>query len=326
MKTIKAGIIGGSGYTGGELIRILLHHPLAEIGFVHSTTRAGQLVSNAHPDLLGTTDIKFTESVDPNVDVVFLCLGHGNSRAFLQEHSFSENTRIIDLSNDFRLKADSTFENRHFVYGLPELNRDQIRGARNIANPGCFATAIQLALLPLAGAGLLDTDIHVNAITGSTGAGVSPSATSHFSWRNNNISWYKPFTHQHLGEINESLVSLQQNAAKLYFLPSRGNFTRGILATAYTEFEGSEEEAASLYREFYKNSPFTQISDVPIALKQVVNTNHCHLHLHKHEDVLLVTSALDNLIKGASGQAIENMNLLFGFPETEGLNLKAGVY
>lgn len=326
MKTIKAGIIGGSGYTGGELIRILLHHPQAEIAFVHSTTRAGQKVSNAHPDLLGTTDIVFSDSVLPEVDVVFLCLGHGNSRTFLQEHKFSENTSIIDLSNDFRLKDDSHFEGRTFVYGLPELNGKQIRDIRHIANPGCFATAIQLALLPLAAARLLTADIHVNAITGSTGAGVSPTATSHFSWRNNNISWYKPFTHQHLGEINESLDSLQKPVSKLYFLPSRGNFTRGILATAYTNYDGSLEDAVRLYEEFYKDAPFTQVSDVPIALKQVVNTNHCHLHLHKHEGVLLVTSALDNLIKGASGQAVQNMNLLFGFAETEGLNLKAGVY
>lgn len=326
MRTIKAGVVGGSGYTGGELIRILLYHPHAEITFVHSTTRAGQKVSNAHPDMLGITEIMFTDSVAPDVDVVFLCLGHGNSGSFLQEHKFSENTCVIDLSNDFRLADDSHFEGRHFIYGLPELNREGIRKARYIANPGCFATAIQLALLPLAAAGCLVSDIHVNAITGSTGAGVSPTATSHFSWRNNNISWYKPFTHQHLGEINESLNLLQQQVSKLYFLPSRGNFTRGILATAYTQYDGSLEDATRLYSEFYKDAPFTQVSEAPIALKQVVNTNHCHLHLHKHDGVLLVTSALDNLIKGASGQAVQNMNLLFGLQETEGLNLKAGVY
>ena len=326
MKTIKAGVIGGSGYTGGELIRILLHHPRAEIAFVYSTTRAGQKVSTAHPDLLGTTDIMFSDSVSPSVDVVFLCLGHGNSRIFLQEHTFSEHTHIIDLSNDFRLKNKSLFEGRSFVYGLPELNRDKIRAAGHIANPGCFATAIQLALLPLAAAGALKSDIHVNAVTGSTGAGISPTATSHFSWRNNNISWYKPFTHQHLDEINESLESLQKPVSKMYFLPSRGNFTRGILATAYTVFDGSLADATRLYGEFYGDAPFTQLSETPIALKQVVNTNHCHLHLHKHKEILLVTSALDNLIKGASGQAVQNMNLLFGFPEAEGLNLKAGVY
>lgn len=326
MSTIKAGIIGGSGYTGGELIRILLLHPHTEIDFVYSTTRAGQKVSNTHPDLLGTTTLHFTDRINPNVDVLFLCLGHGNSRTFLKEHKFSDNTRLIDLSNDFRLRSDAVFEGRSFVYGLPELNKKHIRAASHIANPGCFATAIQLALLPLAGIQSLTADIHVNAVTGSTGAGVTPTPTSHFSWRNNNVSWYKPFTHQHLDEINESLQSLQQNVAKLYFLPNRGNFTRGILATAYTRYNGSLEDATRLYNDFYEESPFTQVSETAVSLKQVVNTNHCHLHLHKYEEVLLVTSVLDNLLKGASGQAVQNMNLQFGFPETESLKLKAGVY
>ena len=323
---IKAGIIGGSGYTGGELIRILLNHPAAEIDFVYSTTRAGKKVTTAHPDLLGTTDLEFTGNVNLNVNVVFLCLGHGNSTAFLKEHSFSTDTIIIDLSNDFRLVADANFDGKQFVYGLPELNKSEIENAKYIANPGCFATAIQLALLPLAKANLLENEVHINAVTGSTGAGVSPSATSHFSWRNNNVSWYKPFTHQHLGEINESLHSLQENTGNLFFMPNRGNFTRGILATSYTKFDGDLSEAKALYQDFYKDAVFTQISDEPINLKQVVNTNQCHIHLHKHDDLLLVTSAIDNLLKGASGQAVQNMNLILGLEENLGLNLKAGVF
>jgi N-acetyl-gamma-glutamyl-phosphate reductase len=323
---IKAGIIGGSGYTGGELIRILLNHPAAEIDFVYSTTRAGKKVTTAHPDLLGTTDLEFTGNVNLNVNVVFLCLGHGNSTAFLKEHSFSTDTIIIDLSNDFRLVADANFDGKQFVYGLPELNKSEIENAKYIANPGCFATAIQLALLPLAKANLLENEVHINAVTGSTGAGVSPSATSHFSWRNNNVSWYKPFTHQHLGEINESLHSLQENTGNLFFMPNRGNFTRGILATSYTKFDGDLSEAKVLYQDFYKDAVFTQISDEPINLKQVVNTNQCHIHLHKHDDLLMVTSAIDNLLKGASGQAVQNMNLILGLEENLGLNLKAGVF
>ncbi len=323
---IKAGIIGGSGYTGGELIRILLNHSKVSIDFIYSTTRAGKKASTAHPDLLGVTDIKFTGEVNLTVDVVFLCLGHGNSTTFLNDHQFSDNTKIIDLSNDFRLRADASFNSKDFVYGLPELNKEAIKKANYIANPGCFATAIQLALLPLAKAGALDNPVHINAVTGSTGAGVSLSETSHFSWRTNNISWYKPFTHQHLGEINESLHSLQSNAGELFFLPSRGNFTRGIFATAYTNYNGSIDDAISLYKDFYADAMFTQVSDEEICLKQIVNTNHCHIHLHKHNGVLLVTSAIDNLLKGASGQAVQNMNLMFKFEETEGLQLKAGVF
>ncbi|MEE1961219.1 N-acetyl-gamma-glutamyl-phosphate reductase [Allomuricauda taeanensis] len=323
---IKAGIIGGSGYTGGELIRILLNHPNAKIDFVYSTTRAGKPIASAHQDLLGLTDITFSGEINPAVDVVFLCLGHGNSTSFLNEHAFSASTKIIDLSNDFRLQADSTFNGKRFIYGLPELNRSAIASAEAIANPGCFATAIQLGLLPLAKAGLLANEVHVNAVTGSTGAGVGLSDTSHFSWRNNNVSWYKPFTHQHLGEIGESLNSFGNNVGKLLFLPNRGNFTRGILATAYTHFEGSLDEAKKLYSDFYADAVFTHMSEAEIHLKQVVNTNQCHIHLHKHDDLLLVTSAIDNLLKGASGQAVQNMNLMFGFPETEGLLLKAGVF
>ncbi|GAB5475004.1 MAG: N-acetyl-gamma-glutamyl-phosphate reductase [Maribacter sp.] len=323
---IKAGIIGGSGYTGGELIRILLNHPSATIDFVFSTTRAGKPISSAHPDLLGTTDMDFTGKVDPKVDVVFLCLGHGNSTKFLKSNSFSRTTKIIDLSNDFRLREDSILDGKPFVYGLPELNKEAIQKASYIANPGCFATAIQLALLPLAKAGHLENEVHINAVTGSTGAGVSPSGTTHFSWRNNNVSWYKPFTHQHLAEIKQSITSLQDETGELFFLPNRGNFTRGILATVYTRFEESEDKAIQLFQDFYSEAEFTQITSAPIHLKQVVNTNQCHIHLHKHNDTLLMTSAIDNLLKGASGQAVQNMNLMFGFAQSEGLKLKAGVY
>ena len=323
---IKAGIIGGSGYTGGELIRILLNHPNVKIDFVFSTTRAGKPIVSTHQDLLGLTDLKFSGEINPEVDVVFLCLGHGNSTAFLKENSFSASTKIIDLSNDFRLQADSIFNGKRFIYGLPELNRSAIQSAEAIANPGCFATAIQLALLPMAKAGMLKNDVHINAVTGSTGAGVGLSDTSHFSWRNNNVSWYKPFTHQHLGEIGESLSSFGESLGKLRLLPNRGNFTRGILVTAYTEYGGSLEDAKQLYKDFYKDAVFTHMSEDEIHLKQVVNTNQCHIHLHGHDDLLLVTSAIDNLLKGASGQAVQNMNLMFGFPETEGLLLKAGVF
>jgi N-acetyl-gamma-glutamyl-phosphate reductase len=324
---IKAGIIGGSGYTGGELIRILLQHPQTEIDFIYSTTRGGKKVVTAHPDLLGATEMEFTgSSINPDVEVVFLCLGHGNSYQFLKEQHFSDTTKIIDLSNDFRLQKDAVFEERQFVYGLPELNSAEIQKADYIANPGCFATTIQLGLLPVAQAGVLGNEVHINAITGSTGTGVRPSETTHFSWRNNNVSVYKPFVHQHLGEINESLNSLQSDIGELIFLPNRGNFARGILATSYTKYDGSAEEAIRMYKNFYKDAAFTHISEEPIHLKQVVNTNNCHIHLHKHKDILLITSATDNLLKGASGQAVQNMNLMFGLGETEGLKLKAGVF
>lgn len=323
---IKAGIIGGSGYTGGELIRILLYHPATEIDFVFSTTRAGTLLTSAHADLLGQTEMAFTGTVNLKVDVVFLCLGHGNSTKFLKEHAFSSATKIIDLSNDFRLEENANFEGKPFIYGLPELNKTKIEAAKYIANPGCFATAIQLALLPLANAKKLNSNVHINAVTGSTGAGISPSTTSHFSWRNNNVSWYKPFTHQHLGEINESLSFLQKDMSELFFLPNRGNFTRGIFATAYLHFEESLEEAIHLYSDFYQHAKFTHIAKESIHLKQVVNTNQCHVHLHKHKGTLLITSAIDNLLKGASGQAVQNMNLIFGLEEDLGLQLKAGVF
>ena len=324
MKT--AGIIGGSGYTGGELLRLVLNHPGLTLDFVYSTTRPGFPLSETHSDLLGSTSINFTDQVNLEVSVVFLCLGHGNSSKFLEQNKFSEQTLIIDLSNDFRLSAESEFMGRTFVYGLPERNKEAIEQATAIANPGCFATAIQLALLPLATAKKLTNSIHVNATTGSTGAGVGLSATAHFSWRNNNMSWYKPFTHQHLGEIGESINELQGSATTMHFLPQRGDFTRGIFATAYTAFDGSIEEAVALYTDYYANDPFTHVSKQEIALKQVINSNNCFLHLHLHEGTLLITSVIDNLIKGASGQAIQNMNLIYGWEEGLGLNLKASTF
>lgn len=323
---IKAGIIGGSGYTGGELIRLLVNHPQVSLSFVYSSSRPGTEVSHAHPDLTGLIDLKFTSEVEKEVDVLFLCLGHGHSRKFLEEHSLGTGTRIIDLSTDFRLQNDAVFGERKFIYGLPELYKEDIVKAQNIANPGCFATAVQLALLPLAEQQLLGNSVHINGTTGSTGAGIRPSATTHFSWRNNNISWYKPFTHQHLDEISESIRTLQSDPGELFFLPHRGNFSRGIMITAYTEFEGSEKDAVDIYKKYYAGARFTQITDQAVQLKQVVNTNQCHIHLIKHKNTLLITSVLDNLLKGASGQAVQNMNLVFGFDEAEALQLKAGVF
>jgi len=323
---IQIGIIGGAGYTAGELIRILLHHKKVAINFVYSTSNAGNNISSVHQDLFGETTMKFTNTVNDTVDVLFLCLGHGNSKSFLEKHQFSEATKIIDLSNDFRLHENANFQNKKFVYGLPELNKDVIKKANFIANPGCFATAIQLALLPLAKNELLENDVHVNAVTGATGAGTSLSTTTHFTWRDNNFSYYKPFTHQHLGEINQSVQQLQDSFAnEIYFMPNRGNFSRGIFVTAYTNFDGILEEAKKLYQDFYKDAQFTHISDKDLHLKQVVNTNKCLIHLHKHKSKLLVTSVIDNLVKGASGQAIHNMNLMLGFAEDEGLQLK-GTY
>ena len=324
---IKVGIIGGAGYTAGELIRLLIHHSKVEIDFIYSTSNAGNKVSKIHQDLLGSTDLEFSSAINPEVDVLFLCLGHGNSKAFLEKNSFSSQTKTIDLSNDFRLEADTNFNGKTFVYGLPELNKEAIKKANYIANPGCFATAIQLALLPLAKANLLQDDVHINAITGATGAGTSLSETTHFTWRDNNFSHYKAFTHQHLGEINQTVNLLQSNYNfDINFMPNRGNFSRGIFATLYTKFEGTLEEAKQLYSEFYKDVAFTFVSDEDIHLKQVVNTNKGILHLHKHNDKLLITSIIDNLLKGASGQAIQNMNLMFGFEETEGLQLKANYF
>ena len=323
INNIKVGVVGGAGYTGGELLRLLVNHPNVDIDFVYSPTRSGSPISETHPDLVGILDKAFSAELNAEIDVFFLCMGHGNSSSFLHEQSINDNTKIIDLSNDFRLAADRQFMGRSFVYGLPEANKRHIQSAQAIANPGCFATAIQLALLPLADAKKLQNEVHINAVTGSTGAGAVPSATSHFSWRNNNISYYKPFIHQHLGEIGETLAAAQGSNATLHFLPIRGNFTRGIFATAYTDFDGSLEDAYALYQSFYNNSAFTVVTRQNLALKQVVNTNRCLLHLHLHEGKLLITSIIDNLLKGASGQAIENMNLMFGWEQSTGLNLKS---
>jgi len=324
---IKAGIIGGAGYTAGELIRLLLNHPEVVLDFVYSTSNAGNKIYRIHSDLIGDTEMKFVQHINPDIDVLFLCLGHGNSKSFLGEHEFSSRTKIIDLSNDFRLAEDHVFQGKSFVYGLPELFRDDIKKATHIANPGCFATAIQLALLPLAKAGMLKTDVHVNAVTGATGAGTGLSKTTHFTWRDNNFSHYKTFEHQHLGEIVQHMHILQPEFEnEVVFIPNRGNFSRGIFATAYTYFEGDLEDARTLYDEFYKDAVFTHISDHELFLKQVVNTNKCLLHLIKHKNKLLITSAIDNLLKGASGQAIQNMNLMFGFQESEGLALKANFF
>jgi N-acetyl-gamma-glutamyl-phosphate reductase len=321
---IDVGNVGGAGYTAGELIRLLINHPEVALNFVYSTSNANNYIYQVHQDLLGRTDLKFSSEINPEVDVLFLCLGHGNSRKFLENNSFSKSTKIIDLSNDFRLKNDAVFQGREFVYGLPELQKARVESAENIANPGCFATAIQLALLPLAKNNLLKSNVHINATTGSTGAGVSPTATTHFSWRDNNFSIYKAFTHQHLGEIGESVQSLQTDFSEnLIFIPNRGNFSRGIFASIYFDFDQSLEKAFELFEDFYKDAAFTHISKSPIHLKQVVNTNNCFIHLHKHNNMLLVTSVVDNLLKGASGQATQNMNLLFNLEETTGLNLKS---
>jgi len=324
---IQVGIIGGAGYTAGELIRLLIFHKDAEINFVYSTSSAGSQISKVHQDLEGSINLRFTGEINPEVDVLFLCLGHGNSIKFLKTHSFSDKTKIIDLGNDFRLEKDKSFEGKTFVYGLPELNKEGIKSANYIANPGCFATAIQLALLPLAHKGFIKNDIHVNAVTGATGAGTSLSETTHFTWRDNNFSYYKPFMHQHLGEINQSLKKLQGSFhSEVLFMPNRGNFSRGIFATSYTDFEGSIEEAIAFYKDFYKEAIFTFVSEDALHLKQVVNTNKCLIHLHKHGGKLLITSIIDNLLKGASGQAVQNMNLMYGLDETEGLQLKANYF
>lgn len=317
---INIGIIGGAGYTGGELLRILLNHPQVNIIFVNSKSQAGKPVYSTHSDLVGDTDLLFTDQMPfDEVQAIFLCSGHNESKKFLAENAIPESLKIIDLSTDFRDQSNG------FVYGLPELQRDLIKTATKIANPGCFATSIELALLPLANAGLLIEGVHVSAVTGSTGAGQSLSATTHFSWRNNNISIYKAFTHQHLKEINQSIKTLQPAFGKsVNFIPYRGNFSRGIMANVYTKFAGTIEEAKELYRNYYALHPFTHLSEAAeIDLKQVVNTNKCILHLEKHDDNLLITSIIDNLTKGASGQAVQNLNLVFGLEETTGLKLKS---
>ena len=323
---IRTAIIGGAGYTAGELIRLLIHHPQVELTAIVSQSHADQPVHVVHQDLVGETQLSFVKNIDTEVDVTFLCLGHGKSQEYLVKNPITKG-KIIDLSNDFRLKKAAVFEDKTFIYGLPELQKEEIKKAWYIANPGCFATAIQLALLPLAHAERIEHEVHVNAITGSTGAGQSLSPTSHFSWRNNNVSVYKAFNHQHLGEITESIKSLQPwFDESINFIPVRGNFTRGIMATAYTKISLNVDELKSLYEEYYEKSVFTYVSTQPIHLKQVVNTNKCLLHIEKHGPYVLVTSMIDNLLKGASGQAIQNMNLLFGLEEDLGLKLKASIF
>ena len=324
---IQVGIIGGAGYTAGELIRLLRVHSKTEINFVYSTSSAGKKLSAIHQDLVGSTEQRFTDTINTDVDVVFLCLGHGNSKLFLENNTFSKATKIIDLSNDFRLTPDAVFQNKQFVYGLPELNKSDIQSAQYIANPGCFATAIQLAILPLAANGLIKEAIHVNAVTGATGAGTSLSATTHFTWRVDNFSHYKAFNHQHLDEIHQSVDSLQEGLqSEIHFIPNRGNFSRGIFATLYTKYDGTLEQAKTLFKSYYKNAEFTTVSENPLHLKQVVNTNKCLLQLEVHHGNLLITSVIDNLLKGASGQAVHNMNLMFGFEEQLGLQLKANYF
>ena len=315
----KVGIIGGAGYTGGELLRILLNHPHVEIAFVHSNSQAGKPVYATHTDLLGETALTFSALPTATAaEVVFLCSGHGESAKFLNENTEFKSLKIIDLSADFR------DESAGFVYGLPELQRERIRQAQYVANPGCFATSIELALLPLAHGQLLTDDVQVSAITGSTGAGQGLSTTSHFSWRNNNVSIYKAFTHQHLQEIKMTLRKHQAGfARRINFIPYRGNFSRGIMANVYTPFEGTQAEAEALYAKYYAEHPFTHLSTTGIDVKQVVGTNKCFLHLEVHDGQLLITSIIDNLTKGASGQAVQNLNLICGFDETAGLKLKS---
>lgn len=318
---IKAGIIGGAGYTGGEMLRLLVNHPSVDIAFVHSNSNVGNFISDVHTDLFGDTDLCFTGELSSDIDVLFLCVGHGDAKKFLDANPIADHVKIIDLSQDFRLKAAAGDK---WVYGLPELNRDRIQSASYVANPGCFATCIQLALLPLAEKGLLPSELHINATTGSTGAGQSLSPTSHFSWRNNNLSVYKAFEHQHLNEIGESLLQLDnQFDGVLNFIPQRGDFTRGILASIYMESNLTEEEALKLYEDYYAAHPFTHVSRKNIDLKQVVNTNKGLLHVEKHGSKLFIVSIIDNLLKGASGQAVQNMNLIFGLEERQGLALKA---
>jgi N-acetyl-gamma-glutamyl-phosphate reductase len=320
MDKLKVGIIGAAGYTAGELIRILLRHPQAEIIFAQSASHAGQPICQVHSDLTGETELQFTAEADLDTsEVIFLCQGHGKSAAFMGSNRIPSGVKVIDLSTDFRLQ-DGTHD---FVYGLPELQRDKIRNACHLANPGCFATGIQLALLPLAASGLLQSAVHVHAITGSTGAGQQPTETTHFSWREGNVSAYKVFTHQHEGEILQSLRFLQPGFNQEFnFVPIRGNFTRGIFVTAYTHFDGSPAEARNLFDEYYKGHPFSIVTSANPHLKQVVNTNKALIYLEKHDSRLLIITCTDNLLKGASGQAVQNMNLMFGLDETEGLMLK----
>ncbi len=319
----KIGIIGGAGYTAGELLRILINHPEVEIGFVHSTSNAGQPVTAVHGGLLGETDLVFSETHPLNeVDILFLCSAHGHSRKFWEENERPEGLMVIDLAQDFRDESNG------YVYGLPEVNLGRIAGSRSVANPGCFATALQLSLVPLAAAGLLpDGEINITALTGSTGAGVKPGATTHFSWRNDNVSVYKPFTHQHLKEIGMTLAQLQPgNKSRINFIPMRGDFARGIFAVTTLDCPLSEEEVTKLYKDYYADAPFAVVNDNPIDLKQAVNTNKAVIHVEKHEGKLLVTCAEDNLLKGASGQAVQNMNIMLGLDQRTGLRLKPSAF
>ncbi len=326
---IKAGIIGAAGYTGGELIRLLIHHPKVKIAFVQSGSNANSFVAKVHADLVGETDLKFSAAHHFDVDVIFFCSGHGEAKKFITTNQIPSGIKLIDVGNDFRLNADATINGRTFVYGLPELQREKIKTANNIANPGCFATTIQLGLLPLANAGLL-TEIYTTGITGSTGAGQSLAATSHFSWRENNIQAYKTLTHQHNAEILQSINSLQSNSplgdGGFSFIPWRGDFTRGIFTSSQLKCDLTIEELNILYNEFYRDHPFTTVTTEPVFLKQVVNTNKCIIQLEKVGNKLVVHSVIDNLVKGASGQAIQNMNLIFGLDETTGLKLKANYF
>ncbi|MFY9465023.1 MAG: N-acetyl-gamma-glutamyl-phosphate reductase [Sediminibacterium sp.] len=330
---IKAGIAGGAGYTGGELIRLLINHPGVELSFVLSGSNAGNPLHKVHADLQGDTTMRFTDQINTDIDVLFLCVGHGDAKKFLAEHPVPDTVKVIDLSQDFRLAPNTEFGNRTFVYGLPELNKTAIQEAGNIANPGCFATAIQLGLLPLANAGILG-DVYTTGITGSTGAGQGLSNTSHFSWRANNIQAYKSLAHQHIHEITQSINQLQNEdplsasgeGRGVRFVPWRGDFTRGIYVSSIIDCGLPLEEIKKLFREFYQDAAFTHFSETMIDLKQVVNTNKCMVHVEKQGDKLVVHSAIDNLLKGASGQAVQNMNLLFGLKETTGLKLKANYF
>lgn len=321
---LKAGIIGGAGYTGGETLRLLLNHPKVEIAFIQSRSQAGKPIAEVHTDLIGETKLTFSGDFMQPVDVLFLCLSHGESKKLLDENDFPSSTRIIDLGNDFRLNG--RIKNREFIYGLPELNRDAIKVATNVANPGCFATTIQLGLLPLAKAGILG-EVHTTGITGSTGAGQKLQETTHFTWRANNVSAYKTLTHQHLAEIKATLKKLQSGFSdEVNFVPWRGDFTRGIFVTSVLNCSLSLAEVKKLYEDYYSNHPFTHVVNEMIDIKQVVNTNKCLVYLEKEGGKLAIHSVTDNLLKGASGQAIQNMNLMFGFDETEGLKLKGSVF
>ena len=329
---VKVGILGAAGYTGGELIRLLLNHPEAEIVFANSGSNAGNKVADIHGGLLGETDLEFTDAMPfDEVDVVFFCFGHGKSEEFLKEHAIPAHVKIIDLAQDFRIAAST----HDYVYGLPEIHKAEIQKCQHLANPGCFATCIQLGLLPLAKAGLLKHDVSVNAITGSTGAGQKPTGTTHFSWRNNNMSVYKVFTHQHLHEIRQSLTELQGELdASIDFIPYRGDFPRGIFCTEVVKFDGEEgtpsnptgEQLAQMYKDFYADAAFTHYVDKAVDMKQVVNTNKCLVHVDKFGNKAVITSTIDNLLKGAVGQAVQNMNLMFGIDEKAGLNLKPSAF